>query len=523
VTMDEDQQPLLSSPADSKFLKRRASTFIDKSPTVGRDTVFPQFTSVPTDNKRLRIDNTATGPLSAPATEQHASDRLHWESALEPASAPPNITRLVLLNPKKRSLPSSLDTIGTAATFSMLTALCSHTDILVNVIRFITPRNLVYLYSISAPFHYLMNSHFTQFILASSGGFAPRAEYYYPWRCYRELCIDDPALRRPSTQCRKGFVDRASGKRKVSDEWEDNTKTGKESCYGYVRAVPSLRWLKMVTYREIVSREIVAWLAVGGHRTPVQQTIDAVKKMWFLIDIPVSSARVALIHNSAYFTKQTLAALMMFFIKLDMFWTDPISYTGGERVLRQFLLAERTLTTLWNFLRGADGTQRLDALILWVKHGYKRRARWGPETAEEQKKNDYKDKQPIFGVPAKLVGRYGYECYGLGDKRLIRPDELVLREQLRRGMDLQRQWLRMIRWGFLDNKLETMPPVKAEDVVLSLIRRKKKKEHEEAQEEAKKAEPRPDDKMMLDQVGENDENDPLANLQQIEDELMQDT
>lgn len=160
-----------------------------------------------------------------------------------------------------------------ASSFSVFNALLSHTDILMHIVRYIPPRNLVYLYSISAPFHFIVNSHYQQFILAATKCFAPNAHWFFPWRCYRELCIDDPALRRADAK-RDRFMDRQTGR--MSGDWKSKTLTALEAPHS-IKPIPSFRWLKMVTYREFVAREIVAWLGVGGHRTPVIATIDAVK------------------------------------------------------------------------------------------------------------------------------------------------------------------------------------------------------------------------------------------------------
>lgn len=196
--------------------------------------------------------------------------------------------------------------------------------------------------------------------------------------------------------------------------------------------------------------------------------------MWFLIDIPINTTRIALIHSEIYFPNAVLGALNMLFIKLDMHWTDPVTFTGGEIVVRELLLAERSLSSLWNYLRGADGRTRLDYLKLWVKHSCQRLSRPGPETHEQQLINDARDAMPIMGIPGRLVGRWGYETYGTGSQKLLRPDELVLREQIRRRLDLQKHWLRMIKWGFLDHNLDTVPQVRAEEVVYSLVHRPRK-------------------------------------------------
>lgn len=252
------------------------------------------------------------------------------------------------------------------------------------------------------------------------------------------------------------------------------------------RDVPSFRWLKMVAYRESVSREIIGWLAVHGHRVPRHEGVAAVKKMWFLIDIPISAPRVALIHNTAYFPANTLIVLQTMFIKLDMLYTDPLRSAGGEYRMREMLLSERSLTTLWNYLRGADGTSRLDITRLWIRHGYRRPQPVRPMTQQQQTEYEAKAKMPIMGVPAKLVGRWGFECWGLGQNRLIRPDELVAKEGVRRRLNLQREYLRMISSGYLGLGLEALPVVKKENVVLSLIRRRKneaKARNEREQEE----------------------------------------
>jgi len=233
------------------------------------------------------------------------------------------------------------------------------------------------------------------------------------------------------------------------------------------------------------------------------------------MDVPLSVPRVLLIHNQAYFSKRTLAVLTMFFIKLDMFFTDPINYTGGEHVVRECLLAEHSLTTMWNWLRGADGTTRLDALRMWVKHSYKRPPRPGPETKETQKILDERAQLPIMNIPANMVGRWGYELRGKGDQRLIRPDELVLRESVRRKMDLQKQWLRMVRWGFVGLDLETMPEVKAEDTVLSMMKRKRNQAKAKKEMKEQLVRPRED----MDMGDGSDDEDPLHDLEMLAEQI----
>ncbi|KAI5241732.1 hypothetical protein E4T43_05232 [Aureobasidium subglaciale] len=403
--------------------------------------------------------------------------------------------------------------------FNLLSGLLSHVDILLQITSYLPPQTLLNLYSISAPFHYVMNSHFTAFIKAATSTWAPDADRYFPWWCYRQLCIEDPALRRSRPDRRSVSWDDFTPKpspEPASDGSDahvsnisESPKSIKSESPAEIKArvtklvkqrqaaaapVPGFRWLRMAAYRESVCREIVGWLATHGHRIPRCEGVDALKKMWFLLDIPVNGPRIALIHNTKFFTRGTLAVLQLFFIKLDMLYVDPVHYYGGEASMRELLLAERSLTTLWNFLRGADGTTRLDTLRLWIRHRYKRPQIIRPMTFEAHEQYEAKIEMPIMGVPPELVGRWGYECWGLGQVKLMRPDQLVLKEAVRRRYGLQRMFMSYISYGYLDAHLHPLPTVvKPEDVVLSMIRRKKNKELKSKKE----------DKMDIDQKTED--------------------
>lgn len=235
--------------------------------------------------------------------------------------------------------------------------------------------------------------------------------------------------------------------------------------------------------------------------------------MWFLMDLPLNAHRIALIRTHAYISSKTLQLWTCFLLKVDMYFTNPtapiypihhpnqylhpIHLSGGTPTgvaLRKMLLAERGLTPLWRVLRGWnwDPTQpripltRLDMLRLWVRHRYGH-----PEgTAEEIRK------QAVVGVPWYEVGTLDYERVGVsfcnlsdgrkvtlphrsiagtglsesrqqqllyphGNKRivvgnqkprekLLRPDELLLRECVRRKMAIHKQWLHMMLWGYCD-------------------------------------------------------------------------
>jgi hypothetical protein len=190
--------------------------------------------------------------------------------------------------------------------FNLLTGLVSHVDILLQITNYLPPQTLLNLYSISAPFHYVMDSHFTVFIKAATFMWAPAADKFFPWWCYRQLCIEDPALRRPRTDRRSVSWDdlvpklapevtsheSSDGSDSQTSDISDSQKSVKSESPFERKArveelaqhrqksaapVPGICWLKMVAYRESVCREIVGWMAAHGHRIPRTEGVDALK------------------------------------------------------------------------------------------------------------------------------------------------------------------------------------------------------------------------------------------------------
>lgn len=56
---------------------------------------------------------------------------------------------------------------------------------------------------------------------------------------------------------------------------------------------------------------------------------------------------------------------------------------------------------------------------------------------------------------------------------MLRPDELVMIEEVRRGLQLERLWISMIRSGYSDDNLKATSSVRAEDVIWTLKERRK--------------------------------------------------
>lgn len=205
--------------------------------------------------------------------------------------------RVVLNSPSPPPVPKK---------FNLMTGLASHVDILLQITNYLPPQTLLNLYSVSAPFHYVMDSHFTAFIKAATFIWAPNADKCFPWWCYRQLCIEDPALRRPRPDRRsvswddlvptlefevaeEGISDGSESQGSNSSDSPKSVKSESpaerkerisrlaEHRQQSAAPVPGFRWLKMVAYRESVCREIVGWMAVHGHRIPRTEGVVALK------------------------------------------------------------------------------------------------------------------------------------------------------------------------------------------------------------------------------------------------------
>jgi hypothetical protein len=386
-------------------------------------------------------------------------------------------------------------------------------------VSFLTIPSLISLYAISKPFHFLFNRHHTAFILSNMRTWGPGADRIYPWRCYKSLCVKDPSkLQKPRLKGKENAVNK---------KWDD------------LRDVPSLRWLQMVVWREGVCRDMMVQLATNGLRCPFG-TLDSIKRMWFIMDLPLNSHRIALIHNTDYFPNGVLLGMTFFLLKVDMLFTDPMEpphpanhpnqhiypnkYAGGMPSgvpLRKMLLAERHLSSLWRVMRGWswDGgfgkasdrpMNKLDILRVWIRHKYT-----PAETIEEDTK-----KMSIMGIPWHEVGTAGLERTGVAfhdltdpgtntvlrtmpivnpaivgtgltdhqakqvlyphrrriilanekpREMLLRPDELLIREGIRRRLKMHKQWWKIMFYGFTDS-LGRNIIVPTEEVVLRKLR-----------------------------------------------------
>ena len=375
-----------------------------------------------------------TVPSTVPSNSRYAEEREILDIVLSPSKgrvysrrASTSPTRVpVLLSPRKRRRlidrfqipPPSLET--NINRFSIFLALLVYPELTLEVAKHLEVEDLISLYSISKDFHMLVNSRFTAMITAQWHGKASESGRTFIHRCYKNLCMRDPA-------------------RRINETRPDE-----------LRFVPSFRWLQMILYREAVVDEIMRALLREGHRLPRSATLT-IKKIWFTIDISDNTRRIGLMHNVNFWTNKDLFLATMFFLKLDMRLTHPAT-GNGELGLRNMLLGQRSLSTLTRVLWREEMVTQLDMLRMIVRFNYE------PQQHKEMR---------ILGVPPKEMGKLQYEGWGTGDQKFIGIADLVMREAVRRKLNLQNHYVDMMIYGYINKKtwtdIMTAIPVPEED------------------------------------------------------------
>ena len=346
-----------------------------------------------------------------PGTGIFANRSIVTTATLSPDKGSPSKRRvnptpsLVLLLPRIANDPPTTSHAISSTTFNVFNALLKHPELTLEFSKQLDIEDLISLYAISKEFHFLVNGRFTTMILGQSNAKAPESSKTFIFRCYKSLCMRDPARRLNETR---------------PDE---------------LRFIPSFRWLRMILFREAVVDDILESLTAEGHRVP-KRTRLTIKKIWFTIDISDNARRIGLMYNTTFWSNKDLFLATMFFIKLDMRLTHP-SAGNGEIGLRKLLLGQRSLSMLAKVLRREEMRTQVDMLRMIVRFNY------------EPPRHGHMD---IMGVPGHEIGKLQYEGWGVRRTKFIQIDELVMREAIKRKLDLQNYYVDMIIYGYINKK-----------------------------------------------------------------------
>lgn len=287
---------------------------------------------------------------------------------------------------------------------NMIATLAQAPELILDIARYLDVKSLLTVYSVSRDFYEIINGHLTHAMTACAFTQAPESARIFSFTLYEPLCVTNP------TDCMNYYVSNG------------------------IRKVPSIRWLQMVVHRDKAVRDILASLARQGHRTPEGMALS-LKKMWLLMDISTTIRRVQLMRSQTFFTNEDLYNIQLFIVKLDMRFNDPIEGPGSE-LLRKLMLGQRGLTPLCKLLKRTAFTSTIDVIKAAVRYACEVRP---------QDKN-----LPILGIPPAEIGIGHLEGWGAGRIHLLRPDELVIDESVRRRLNLKDHILTMMLWGYVD-------------------------------------------------------------------------
>jgi hypothetical protein len=299
-------------------------------------------------------------------------------------------------------------------------SLGNYPEVIMELAKHCRPKDFVNIYSISKDFHEIVNSYLSHNMLATSMEQAPESASVFKFKFYGNLCVPDPAGR--------------SHPKKA----------------GEVRMVPGPRWLQMVVHREKTIRDILALMARQGHRMPKDMSLS-LKKMWLIMDVSTSAHRVQLFH-SPYFTDKDIFNMQMFFVKLDMRFNDPIDGPGNDS-LRKLMLGQRGLTPLCKLLKREIGLTPVEVIEMGIRYACH---------VQPQFRG-----LPLFDIPPEVIGVGHLEGWGKGKSHLLRPDELVVREAVKRRLGLKNHIMGMMLWGYVDPVTAQNIPVTEEEKYIS--------------------------------------------------------
>jgi hypothetical protein len=282
--------------------------------------------------------------------------------------------------------------------------------------KYLRPKDLINLFCISKEFNATISNHLLSSIRRWLRYHNPDSARIFPFKLYGRLCKPDPA-----------------GRTKAYSFDDSNIC----SDLNEVRLIPSLRWYCMVIQRERYIRDILAVMARSGHRMPADMP-QTLKKFWLLMDVATTKGRISMLNNHTLWTNQDLYNAQMFIVKLNLMFNDP-TYGPQSHSLAKLFLGQRGLYPLWQSLMRKRFTSALEIVQMKVRYDYL-------VSRNPQRLLDFG--KPIYGIPAREVSVTHLEGWGVGNKHLCRPDELVPFQATIRRLDIDKHLRQMVIWGY---------------------------------------------------------------------------
>lgn len=365
----------------------------------------------------------------------------------------------------------------------------NHQDLCLHLAANMTVQTLIGLYSISKDFHTIVNSRFTTVILNQTSLKAPAAARAYHWRCFDSLSQPDPSHNLNNLIINKPAPPNPP-RPKITEHGYTFTQAKKPPRH---RArFPTFRWLQLAIHREKVIHALYHAFAARG--IPLPGSPDDVStnsfalslhKLWFIFDIPDNHRRVYFIRQPALITDSDLSNILTFIVKLDMACHDPVGPEKRDGMRRLMMSSCHGLADMLRCIRGEIWETELDVLRAWTRYGLqldREDAEPGVWRPLGLSREEIEGCKTVFGIPRAEVGMLKKEFWGKmdfdanGERKalkglgtvkglgrqpayLLRPDQIVIREVVNRGMKFGKNFLRALIDGYVDYEtMEALPP-----------------------------------------------------------------
>jgi hypothetical protein len=206
----------------------------------------------------------------------------------------------------------------------------------------------------------------------------------------------------------------------------------------------------MVVFREKAVQEIMALAADRGVPMP-SECKRALLQMWHMLDLPSNRERMGYAANQQVLQHRDIMMGICLMVKIDMLANDPVG-TEKRDGFKRLAFSQRSFVPLLLALRGEIWNTKMDVVREWVKLRY------------EPKAMDWKEcgDTGVWGVPVQVCGRLQYEGWGdpkiteevkknskRGVHKLFRPDQIFLREGLKRGWRFEAMLLQCVLEGYV--------------------------------------------------------------------------
>ncbi|KAH6611219.1 histidine kinase group [Trichoderma cornu-damae] len=304
----------------------------------------------------------------------------------------------------------------------LISGICQHVELAVELGKHLNGKDIMNLCLANRPFYNALNGYLLSSIRTWIEYRAPEAGRIFHYQLYAKHLVDDPQKRT--------WMALKQGK---------TTSPNKDSK---IRKVPGLKYLQLVLGRDKYCGEILALMARCGHRMPSTMH-HSLLRLWLLMDISTSRQRQAMLRMTHLFKDVDLYNMQMFFIKLGMLFNDPV-YGPCKFDLVQLMLGQKGLHKLWQLLTRKKFYKLPEILELKLRYDFTFFSE-GSYWLENMLGH-------IQGIPFQEIGQQHKEGWGAGRMHLLRPDEVIPIEAVRRGLHLDDHLSHMVIWGYFDWK-----------------------------------------------------------------------